>query len=47
MVVMQVLALILEMKSFQDDNFARLIIRRALTLKILQEFKFVFLLDIV
>ena len=42
MVVMGVLALILEMKSVQDDCFARLIIHRALALKILQAFKFVF-----
>ena len=39
---MGVLALILEMKSFQDDRFACLILRRALALKILQAFKFVF-----
>ena len=42
MVVMGVLVLILEMKSFQDYRFACLIIRRALALKILQAFKFVF-----
>ena len=39
---MGVLALILEMKSFQDDRFACLVIRRALALKIFQAFKFVF-----
>ena len=39
---MGVLALILQMKSFQDDRFACLIIRRALALKMLQAFKFVF-----
>ena len=33
MVVMGVLALILEMKSFQDDRSARLIIRRAFALQ--------------
>ena len=37
-----VLALILEMKSFQDDRLACLILRQALALKILQAFKFVF-----
>ena len=42
MVVMGVLSLILEMKSFQDDRCAHLIIRRALALKILLAFKFVF-----
>ena len=42
--VMGVLALILEMKSFKEDRFACLILRRALALKILQAFKF--LLDV-
>ena len=42
MVVMGVLVLILEMKSFHDDRFACLIIRRAFALKILHAFKFVF-----
>ena len=42
MVVMGVLVLILEMKSFHDDHFACLIIRQAFALKILQAFKFVF-----
>ena len=42
MAAMGVLALILEMKFFQDDRFACLIICRALALKILQALKFVF-----
>ena len=42
MIVKGVLALILEMKHFQDDRFAFVIIRRASTLKILQALKFIF-----